>query len=72
MAKIVVSFDEMGGIAEFSGLPIEQASAAIINKAADFLDKFRFFGAGIDNYTNYSAVYCAWGARTVTFPIVLE
>ena len=72
MAKITVSFEEMGGIVEFNGLTIGHANPAIINKAADYLDKFRFFEAGIDNFTEYASVQVFWGQRIVVFPIVLQ
>lgn len=72
MASITLSFDDFGGIAEFNGLSTQDARALIINKAADFLDNFRFFNAGIDNFTDYSRVVLDWGLRVVVFPIVLE
>lgn len=71
MAKVTVSFDEMGGIAEFNGYSTHDARALIINKAADFLDNFRFFKAGIDNFTDYKKVEINWLLRVVDFPIVL-
>jgi len=72
MAMLTVNFDEMGGITEFNGLSVQDARALIINKAADYLDKFRFFNAGIDNYTDYSRVEVIWLQRVVKFPIVLN
>ena len=72
MAHITLSFDEFGGIAEFNGLSTQRATALIINKAADFLDNFRFFNAGIDNFTDFSHVRLNWEPRTVVFPILLE
>lgn len=71
MAKVTVSFDEMGGIAEYNGYSTQDARALIINKAADFLDNFRFFNAGIDNFTDYKKVEINWLLRVVDFPIVL-
>jgi len=35
--KIIVTFEEMGGIAEFNGMPMIHAEQAIINKAAEFM-----------------------------------
>lgn len=71
MATLSVSFEEIGGIVEFNGLTVGQAKGAIINKAANFLDNFRFFEAGIDNFTDYKKVEINWLLRLVDFPIVL-
>ena len=72
MANLTVTFEEFGGIAEFNGLSVNHAEPLIINKAADFLDKFRFFNAGIDNYTDYAQVKVFLAARVVEFPIALK
>ena len=69
MAKIVVTFDEIGGIEEFNGLPIAQAEMAIINKAGDYLGEI--FGHEFDEKINYNAAHCDWALRKVfmeTYP----
>ncbi len=38
MAKLIVSFDEMGGIGEFNGQPIYKSTPYILNKACDYIN----------------------------------
>ncbi len=38
MAKLIISFDEMGCIGEFNGLPINQSTSYILNKAMDYIN----------------------------------
>lgn len=39
MAKLIVSFDEMGGIGEFNGQPIHVSTPYILNKACDYINQ---------------------------------
>ena len=72
MTILSVSFEEIGGATICNGMSLWQANPVIINLAADFLDEFRFFGAGIDNFTDYKKVKVNWPMRCIEFPIVLE
>jgi len=37
MAKLIIGFDEFGGIGEFNGMPLHKSEPLIINKATDAL-----------------------------------
>ena len=67
MAKIVVTFDEIGGIEEFNGLSVALATSAIINKAADYLVEVH--GPHFDEAADYTRVSCDFVRRRVVFEI---
>ena len=37
MAKLIIGFDEFGGIGEYNGMPLYKSEPLIINKATDFI-----------------------------------
>jgi len=73
MAKLIIKFEEIGGITEFNGIKMHLAEPLIINKAADYLMDTAW--AGIDNeedFINYRLTYIDWPMRTINFHIQLN
>lgn len=72
MAKVIISFDEIGGIGEFNGLPIHKSEPLIINKAADYLCNNWWHGIEDEDFINYQLNEVSWGNRVVSFHIELK
>jgi len=69
MAKMIISFEEIGGIQEFNGYPLNVIEAYIINKTADFLVANMWNGINDEDYVNYRLTYVDWGNRQVSMHI---
>ena len=67
MAKIVIDFEEFGGIAEYNGLTLYIAEPLIINKAADYME---LVWGDIDSVVDYSTTQVNWIMRQVVFSII--
>lgn len=72
MAKLIIGFDEIGGIGEFNGLPIHKSEPLIINKAADYLCDNWWAEIDDENYINYRLTEVNWANRTVNFHIEIK
>lgn len=72
MANMSIHFEEFGGIAEFSGLSINQAAPAVLNKAGDFLESGKFHGIELENLINWQKSSVDWVLRTVNLNIELN
>lgn len=72
MAKLIIGFDEMGGIGEFNGLPIHKSEPLIINKAADYLCDNWWHGVEEEDYINYKLTSVNWILRVISFHIELK
>lgn len=72
MAKMIVGFEEIGGITEFSGLQIYKAAALVINKAADILINSVWYNTDDENFVDYTKTHVNWADRKVVFEIRLK
>ena len=69
MAKLIVSFDEMGGIGEFNGQPIHVSETLIINKAMDYLMDKNFLTEISEDNVVYSLSTVDWANRSISFHV---
>lgn len=72
MATMRVSFEEIGGISEFNGLPLYLCAAYVVNKAMDRICSTMWHGCDDENFVDYRQTYCDFVSRTVQFTIVLK
>lgn len=67
MAKLIIGFEEIGGISEFNGLPIHKSETLIINKAMDYLMDKNFLTEISEDNVVYSLSTVDWVNRLVSF-----
>jgi len=71
MAKIIVCFDEIGGIAEFNGKPLILCTDLILNKATKFLEE-TLPVANFDDMIDWGNCLVNFDARKIEFVINLR
>lgn len=67
MAKLIISFDEFGGIGDFNGISVNKAEPLIINKAVDYLLDNGGLTLPIENRINYRKSAVDFILRQVSF-----
>ena len=72
MAKMIIGFDEFGGVTEFNGLRLNISEPLIINKAVDYLCSNMWAGIDDEDYINYNLSEVNLGNRTISFHIQLK
>jgi len=69
VAKLIIGFDEIGGIGEFNGLPTHTSETLIINKAMDYLMDKNFLTEVSEDSVVYSLSTVDWANRSISFRV---
>lgn len=72
MAKMIIGFEEFGGVKEYCGLRVDIAEPLIINKAVDYLLDNMWKGIDDENYIYYELSEVNFGAREVVLHVKIK
>lgn len=72
MAKLIIGFDEIGGVAEFNGVSVNYSEPLIINKAVDYLVANMWAGIDDENYIYYELSEVNYGSRQIVLHIKIK